>query len=375
MADTASVLASPWPVLTATAGLIAFHIGLYTLVGRERKSPYVINAIFPVFLLCIVAATIALLTLLLPTAAASLLLTASVCILTGAFGLSFFVVYRTTIRFMYFVDNMSFRHLPVIRQVRRWLESGPKPTYSHDPLAISDEFKAELIDVLSSDSVELSDDQKKSPLHSIALQISEQRKTDAVLAKLSAAFLERGYFVQYVSASRHPIEFVEYFRSVSEIKPPEDVSGNKQILEKKAWQDLAKNLIVIDAYSPHFAFIDSIYAKKDRDLDALGVVRVTSTMTYAGIHSASSKAFNLFKELGDITRKPTLVIYEGTYALTDLESAEQYRIFVRHVIPSEKMWGGMLTVFLEAALNTTDWELLRAYSSVAYKLEATGKMR
>ena len=164
MADTTSVLASPWPVLTATAGLIAFHIGLYTLVGRERKSPYVINAIFPVFLLCIVAATLALLTLLLPTAAAPPLLTVSVCILTGAFAWSFFVVYRTTIRFMYFVDNISFRHLPVVRQVRRWWESGPKPSYSHDPLAISEEFKAELITVLSGVSVELSDDQKNSPL-------------------------------------------------------------------------------------------------------------------------------------------------------------------------------------------------------------------
>ena len=90
MVDTVSVLTSPWPVLTATAGLIAFHIGLYTLVGRERKSPYVINAIFPVFLLCIVAATIALLTLLLPAAATSLLLTVSVCILTGAFALVVF---------------------------------------------------------------------------------------------------------------------------------------------------------------------------------------------------------------------------------------------------------------------------------------------
>ena len=59
--------------------------------------------------------------------------------------------------------------------------------------------------------------------------------------------------------------------------------------------------------------------------------------------------------------------------MTDLELAEQYRIFVRHVIPSEKMWGGMLTVFLEAALNTADWELLRTYSSVAYKLKATDK--
>jgi hypothetical protein len=32
-------LLAPTSILTATAGLIAFHIGLYTLVGRERKSP------------------------------------------------------------------------------------------------------------------------------------------------------------------------------------------------------------------------------------------------------------------------------------------------------------------------------------------------
>src|SRR5439155_9403804 len=38
---TTAAALTPWSILAATAGLIAFHIGLYTLVGRERKSPYV----------------------------------------------------------------------------------------------------------------------------------------------------------------------------------------------------------------------------------------------------------------------------------------------------------------------------------------------
>ena len=66
-ADTVGAeLLAPTSILTATAGLIAFHIGLYTLVGRERKSPYIINSVFLVFLFCLVIAAIALLSTLVP---------------------------------------------------------------------------------------------------------------------------------------------------------------------------------------------------------------------------------------------------------------------------------------------------------------------
>jgi hypothetical protein len=41
LSQGAGPVLTPWSILTATAGLIAFYIGLYTLVGRERKSPYV----------------------------------------------------------------------------------------------------------------------------------------------------------------------------------------------------------------------------------------------------------------------------------------------------------------------------------------------
>lgn len=358
---SATTLLTPWSVLTATAGLIAFHIGLYTLVGRERKSPYVINAVFPVFLLCLFVATLALGSLLVPLWLSYWILQASVAFLTLAFAMSFLVVYRTAVRFVYFVDSVGFKHLPGVRQYRRRKTlNDPMPTFAYSPMSTNADLRAEVVHIAQQmTGLQMNDVEKKEvPLDSVALQIVEQRKANEVLARLSAAFLTRSFCVQYLTASRHPIDFVEYLKAA---QPDENT-----------WRGWAKNLIVIDAYSPHFAFTDSVYEKKDRALAGLGVRRVTSKMTYAGMHSASSEAFNLFKTGSeDNVRRPTLVVYEGAYALTDLESAEQYRIFIRHVIPSEKMWGGMLTVFLEGHQNSVDWELLRAYASIAGKVASS----
>ena len=92
-------------------------------------------------------------------------------------------------------------------------------------------------------------------------------------------------------------------------------------------------------------------------------------MTFAGMHSASSRAFNVLRErAANSPRKATLVIYEDAYLLSDLESPEQYRIFVRHVMPSERMWGGMFTVFLESAQPENDWNVVQACASMRLNL-------
>jgi hypothetical protein len=230
-------------------------------------------------------------------------------------------------------------------------------------MSIDADLKAEVVEIiLNMTDLRMADAEKEMSLDSVALQVVEQRKANQILVRLCTAFLKRDFCVQYLTASRHPIDFVENLRVTQS--------------DENIWRRWAKNLIVIDAYSPHFAFIDSIYTKKDRELAGMDVHRVTSKMTYAGIHSASSEAFNLFKTApNDNVRRPTLVIYEGAYALTDLESAEQYRIFIRHVFPSEKLWGGMLTVCLEGHQNSVDWELLRAYASIAGKVEGSSNNR
>lgn len=103
----------------------------------------------------------------------------------------------------------------------------------------------------------------------------------------------------------------------------------------------------------------------------LHVTCVTSSVSYPGIHTALSRAFNLIKKrAASDVRKPVLVIYEDTYALADLESPEQYRLFVRHVLPSERLWDGMFTVFTEVAQPDFDWNVLSSYASISLDLRA-----
>jgi hypothetical protein len=350
---------TPWALLTATAGLIAFHIGLFTLVGRERKSPYIINFVYPIFLLCLVVAAAALLAVLFPAWLALPVLQASAALLVVAFAFSALRVYRIAVRSVYFVDSIHLKHLPGVRQWRRRKAlRNPRRNYAHDTLPISADLQMEIVQILSDAGGNDFENRQELKPQALALAVQHQGQGNKLLAQLSEAFLRHGCSVQYLTASRHPIEFIESL---------------KRHLEDRGltWPEHTKRIVVIDAYSPHFAFLDSIYPKKDVEIASLDVTCVASKMTYAGMHTASSKAFHVIKEqMDNRERRPTLVIYEDSYALTDLESPEQYRIFVRHVIPSERMWDGMFTVFLESAMPDADWRMLQGYASMRLDLRA-----
>ena len=352
-----AALLTPSALLTATAGLVAFHIGFYSLIGRERKSPYVINRVFPVFLACLVIAAVSVTATLVPDRAREWVLVSAATMLAFAFLGSFVVVYGIAVRFLFFVDSVNPKHLPVVRHFRRWRNRDKLRKYNHKAVPIAPELGREIRDVVNKFSATPVGD---TDLNSLAVSAQHQGQGNRLLADLASAFLKHSCTVQYLTASRHPIEFIGYLRSHVEL------TGG-------AWHDWCGRIVVIDAYSAHFAFTDSIYARKDIELEDTGVQRVASKETYAGMHSASSRAFNLIEHVqgraGKDQRWPTLVIYEDTYALSDLESPEQYRIFVRHVMPSERMWGGMFTVFLESAQQQQDWGVLRAYASVSFTLE------
>jgi hypothetical protein len=354
-----SPLLAPTSILTATAGLIAFHIGLYTLVARERKSPYIINSAFVVFLLCLVIAAVAVLSTLLPARLQGPALYVSAVLLVAAFLFSAFRVYRIAIRFIYFVDSAHPKHFPVLRHIRRrWAMRSPRPTYAHNTIPVPARLKDEIVKILSKIGSGRFENRAALDTQALAVAVHHQGQANELLAELSRAFLSAGFSVQYLTASRHPIEFIGYLN---------------RHLEKAqiTWQSVAARIVTIDAYSPHFAFLDSIYPKKNRELESLDVTCVVSNMTFAGMHTASSRAFNVIhQQVRDDKRKPTLVIYEDTYAIADLESAEQYRIFIRHVMPSERMWDGMFTVFVEAAQPDGDWNILQSYASMKLDLRA-----
>jgi len=128
-------------------------------------------------------------------------------------------------------------------------------------------------------------------------------------------------------------------------------------------------ITAIDAYTPHFGFTDSIHGQASARIDELGVEVIRSAPSYAGMHTAAAKAFNAAmkrskKTRGIALRPPTLVIYEGARELVDIESEEQYRLFLRHVMPSEQLWGGMLTLFVEFNPSDEDADILRSYADV-----------
>lgn len=350
MVDTLSA----WAVLTAIGALLAFLIGLYTLVGRERKSPYLINSVFHVFLICMLSAAFSVASVLLPMASNALLRSSAALLLIAVLS-TFWRVYRLYMRFAYLVDSGHPKHLGAWRQVKdRWRQFRGGPVYEHNAEPLGEALEAAIRDSLPKGA-----DLDRPGLEpcSLTIALRHQGQANDVLTKLAAAFLREGHCVQYLAASRHPIEFLECLKR----RLAQD--------DVLSWQKAAQRVVVVDAFTPHFGATDSIHLARSREIRSQGVVCIQSPMSYAGMHSASAKAFNLIKARAERdVREPVLVIYEDTYALTDLESREQYRLFIRHVLPSERQWGGMFTVFTEVAPAEAEWGLLSSYGSLSLDL-------
>ncbi len=364
---------SPWPLLTATAALLAFLIGLYTLVGRDRKSPYLINSVFQVFLVCLVGAAFDILATILQPWRWGLAMAGAFCLL-AAIALSGWRVWTTYVRLAMFVDPGPLGRLKLVpgaRQYREWRKRSSGPTYEHHPVLLAEEIQVRLRDVLmgyagDAHSAPTLDVREHGDPRSLALSLRHHGQVNDLLSRLVAIFLMQDkYTVQYMTASRHPIEFLAYLRRVW------PSIGVKEDGTKVQWAVARRDLVVVDAYSPHFGFMDSINkAKSAAVVEQIGGRLISSAETYAGMHSASSQAFKLIKRdaAQPGVRQPTLVIYEDMFALADLESVEQYRVFVRHVLPSERLWDGMFTVFAETAQPATEWKLVSSYADITLDL-------
>lgn len=351
---------SSWKLLAATAGFLAFLISLYALIGRERKSPYQINSILWVFWLCALSAVFDLISLLVPERWQTALLRAGAIILLGAMALAVYRIYILIARFTGYVDSGHPKHW----RLYRWLKDhyrnlrGNKD-YEHNPIPIPAPLQQEMRTILNERAPKGAQvHNRPDDLRSAAILTDHQAAATEILLPIATAFLGHDFPVQYMATSRHPVEFLMTLRDHVEHTTP----GN--------WAKWSRNVVVIDAYTRHFGFADSIYRIATRKLlSDLNVTCVTSAMSYAGLHTASSRAFNTIKSTaGGTARKPALVIYEDCFALADLESPDQYRVFVRHVLPSERLWGGMFTIFCETNLPDAERRLLQSYSSVSLTL-------
>jgi hypothetical protein len=367
-----------WSLLTATAGLLAFLVSLYALVGRERKSPYLINSIFSIFIICLVGAVFDIgsmfvkdsLSLYFFAIRKTIILNIGLALLLMAFIVAAWKIWTTSIRLSQFIAPGGLRSRIKHFAFSRWLKrvkrrfEGNKQTYSHNPLTIDDALKGAIGQVIKDQASALkSNDGKEkryfeirsnTETHSLAVACRHQGQSNQVTAKLAIEFLKNENVVQYMTSSRHPIEFISYLKSQLE-------QGSD-----KSWNSVKNRIVVVDAFTTHFGFLDSIHEKRTEQLmSEYGVDYIKSPPTFAGLHTAASEAFKLIaKKEKEGLRKPALVVYEDSFALADLESIEQYRIFVRHVLPSERLWDAMFTVFVETVQPETEWGLVSSYASM-----------
>ena len=342
-------------LLTTTAALLAFLIGLLTLVGRERKSPYLINTVLVIFLICLAGAAVDLFSAALPKPWGALDLVLGFSLLIVAFAMSFYRTYMIYLRLQHFVDHFSLKNLPVILNIRRWWKKlSNKTSYEYNPLKFPGEVDSKLSQLFDSLGAET---RAQADIRALCIKAAYLQQGTSCLVDMALICLKNDVCVQYLTASHHPIHFVNALsRRASELN-----LDFRQIAEKK--------LVVIDAYQAHYAFLDSIYLKRTAELERTGVVGLVAKMSYAGIHTAASRAFNVLKKkTGGQVRGPQLVIYEDPLALADLESVEQYRVFIRHVLPSERIWDSMFTVVVETAPPEAEWRLLQSYADVVIEL-------
>ncbi|WAM22395.1 MAG: hypothetical protein OI717_00270 (plasmid) [Candidatus Methanoperedens sp.] len=116
--------------------------------------------------------------------------------------------------------------------------------------------------------------------------------------------------------------------------------------------------IFIDVFSPNYGFDDGINIDKNREINNQGY-KIVTAKTVAGIHTGVNKAFKIVesnvKGTGKKTRPPCRMIWDSFSSLVDMSSKEMIKIFLSHVIPSERNYG-MISVFIES--ENTDPEIL-----------------
>src|SRR6266852_943219 len=157
-----------------------------------------------------------------------------------------------------------------------------RATYPTNPTKIRNDLRQELLTILDrSDPVSVSGAGDQD-MRSLAVATDRISRANPLLIDLAIAFLKQGCSVQYMAASRHPIELVDELVA----------SCEKASLD---FPPLAKRIVVVDAYSPHFAFKDKIYWNKAKELTARNITFHPSRMTYAGIHTSSSRAFKTIR--------------------------------------------------------------------------------
>ena len=164
-------------------------------------------------------------------------------------------------------------------------------------------------------------------------EIKNRMDLDDKLIAMAKWALHQDTNLVYLSCRRHPYEFFELLK--------------KELMEKKEWMNIKKQILLIDAHTNHFGFKEPTYFRKTNALESENIIIEVANWSYVGIHSAIAHGYEQKLKIKERKNKASLLIYDSCYALTDLENEKLYRIFLKHVVPSERCMGGNITIFAE----------------------------
>lgn len=354
--------------------LLGFTVAFFAFVARDRRTPSVANAMYVAILVVFFASLFAIASSAIEESSAPVsiwLLRMAATLLTLGVVMILWRVWKVHHRHMHFRDDKLLRHIWILRwwagrrSAKQYHDNGPD--YRHNPTGITEPLLESIVGCRYLDGDKLRAAAERYNGTDLSLSIgcraSSLMKADEILLDLSTRFLEQpGCSVQYCTSVRHPYEFLLQLQR----------RWNRKSGRPMDWKQVASRIVAVDAYTPHFGFTDSIHAVFHHKAKLQSIAMVESPPTYAGVHTAAMRAFKQIQRSSKSAqvRHPTLVIYEGSHALVDIESSEQYRIFMRHVLPSERLWGGMLTLVVEAGAPQDALDTVKAYVDLYIDLDS-----
>lgn len=177
---------------------------------------------------------------------------------------------------------------------------------------------------------------RKSGSFSLYCEIENRIVLDKKLLDIAIWALKQDLNLLYLSCRRHPYEFIDLLKN--EIEEHRDIGQ---------WRNLKKQILLVDAHTRHYGFREPVYKRKTKMIEDEKIIIEVAKWSYVGIHSAIAHGYKRKLKIDNRKDKATLLIYDSCYALSDLENDKLYRIFLKHVIPSERSMGGNITVFAE----------------------------
>ena len=260
----------------------------------------------------------------------------------SAFGLGwvglFYIFYISYNKIYHLRDKRTLKHLWPFNKIDDGIKRLRKHAYEHDMedrKIDKNTFKSlpdQLCEILSTF------DSLKDGGYSFLLIFGERINSIDYGLKFSFDGLDNGEYINYVCVDKHPYEIYKKIKHLT--------------------QDHKNNFIFIDIFSPNYGFDDGINISKNQEIKNNGI-NIVPAKTIAGIHSSISKAFKIIesnvKKTSAKTRPPCRMIWDSFSSLADVSSKEIIKIFLNHVIPSERNYG-MISIFIES--ENTDPEIL-----------------